>query len=104
MRWITAAKNLARMPLCGCQRAKNGSGWQGLPEPFCFCWEVRRLGSWEAPTSQLPNFPTSQLPNYDCAMSGALLLSLLLATVHPQIWPAGKQPARDPKIEKAIDE
>jgi beta-glucosidase len=37
-------------------------------------------------------------------MPGALLLSLLLATVHPQIWPAGKQPARDAKIEKAIDD
>ena len=37
-------------------------------------------------------------------MPGALLLSLLLATVHPQIWPAGKAPQRDPRIEAAIDE
>lgn len=33
-----------------------------------------------------------------------LLLALLLATVHPQLWPARKAPPPDPKIERAIDE
>ena len=37
-------------------------------------------------------------------MPGALVLSLFLATVHPEIWPAGKPPHRDAKIEQAIDE
>ena len=33
-----------------------------------------------------------------------LVLALLLATVHPQIWPAGHQAKRNAQIEKAIDE
>src|SRR2546425_73557 len=32
-----------------------------------------------------------------------LVVALLLATIHPQLWPARKAPAPDTKIEKAVD-